>query len=336
MKVLFDYSSYPFFFAHGGFQVQIEQTKAALEANGVEVEYLRWWDDAQKASIIHFFGAPPILYLSYALQKGFRVVAAPLLTATGSRPPWKLWIQRVLIAAARRTMPGIITGRFAWESYRRSDACVALTSWEGHLMSYLYGAPRNRVHVVPNGVEEVFLNSQPVARGPWLVCTATITERKRVLELAEAAVRAQTPVWIIGKAYSDSEPYAQKFLRLAREQPRWIRYEGAIGERTRLARVYREARGFALLSTMESLSLSALEAAACECPLLLSDLPWARTTFNDSAAYCPVAATGRTVAALRRFYDAAPGLKPPPKPLSWSDVARQLKGLYERLLSTPR
>ena len=336
MKVLFDYCSYPFFFAHGGFQVQIEQTKAALEANGVEVEYLRWWDDAQRGAVIHYFGVPSTLYLSYALERGFRVVTAPLLTATGSRPPWKLGIQRVLIAAARRTMPGIITGRFSWDSYRRSDACVALTSWEGHLMSYLYGAPRNRVHVVPNGVEEVFANSQTVPRGPWLVCTATITERKRVLELAQAAVQAQTPVWIIGKAYSDSEPYAQKFLELARTQPRWIRYEGAIGDRTRLARVYREARGFALLSTMESLSLSALEAAACECPLLLSDLPWARTTFKDSAAYCPVAATGRTAAALRRFYDAAPGLKPPPKPLSWSDVARQLKGLYERLLSTPR
>ena len=38
---------------------------------------------------------------------------------------------------------------------------------------------------------------------------------------------------------------------------------------------------------MESLSLSALEAAACGCPVLLSDLPWARTVFGQSALVLP-------------------------------------------------
>ncbi len=57
----------------------------------------------------------------------------------------------------------------------------------------VFGALPEKTHVVPNGVEDVFLNSQPAQRGPWLVCTATITERKRVLELAQAAVRAETP-----------------------------------------------------------------------------------------------------------------------------------------------
>lgn len=46
MKVLFDHS-FPFALAHGGFQIQIEQTKAALESLGVSVDYLRWWDDSQ-------------------------------------------------------------------------------------------------------------------------------------------------------------------------------------------------------------------------------------------------------------------------------------------------
>jgi glycosyltransferase involved in cell wall biosynthesis len=186
---------------------------------------------------------------------------------------------------------------------------------------------------VPNGVEEIFLHSAPAARGPWLVCTATITGRKRVLELAVAAVRAQTPVWIIGKPYSDSDPYAQKFFALAKQQPQILRHEGAIQDRAQLARIYREARGFVLLSAMESLSLSALEAAACECPLLLGDLPWARSTFGGHACYCPLAGPERTAGFLRKFYDEAPSLKPPPKPAAWSDVARQLKAIYERVLN---
>ena len=115
-----------------------------------------------------------------------------------------------------------------------------------------------------------------------------------------------------------------------------MRYEGPIADRERLARIYREARGFVLLSQWESLSLSALEAAACRCPLLLSDLPWARDAFKDKATYCPVNESLPAAAAvLRRFYEAAPNLEPPPLPLSWTEVAAQIKAVYESILEQP-
>jgi len=179
-----------------------------------------------------------------------------------------------------------------------------------------------------------FFQPAKTARGEWLVCTATITERKRVLELAQAAIAAQTPTWIIGRAYADSDRYAREFFTLAKSNPKLIRYEGGISDRARLAAIYRAARGFVLLSSMESLSLSALEAAACECPLLLGDLPWARSAFAGAAEFCPVpAATAVTAAALRKFYDTAPQLPCPPKPATWPEVARQLKPVFEKILA---
>jgi hypothetical protein len=84
------------------------------------------------------------------------------------------------------------------------------------------------------------------------------------------------------------------------------------------------------------LSLSALEAAACDCPLLLSDLPWARETFGANAKYCPIASAHRTADCLREFYEEAPTLKAPPKPASWHAIGAQLKALYETLLSASR
>ena len=334
MKVLFDYHT-PFALAHGGLQHQIIRMKAALEQAGVETDYLRWWDAAQHADIIHFVGRPTSEYIHFAHGRNCRVFVAELLTATGSRSRGELAAQKILTRILRKTLPGTFAVRMAWDAYRLADACIALTPWEAHLMQYLFSAPKERVQVVPNGGEEVFLNSPPAARGPWLVCAATITERKRVLELAEAAVRAHTPLWIVGGAYADTDPYAQKFLALVRQHPQILRYEGAIPDRAWLARIYREARGFVLLSSMESLSLSALEAAACECPLLLSDLPWARSTFAGHASYCPVVGPERTAAFLRNFYDAAPSLTPPPKPASWPEVGRQLKTVYEQALNAP-
>ena len=116
-----------------------------------------------------------------------------------------------------------------------------------------------------------------------------------------------------------------------------LRFEGPIADRPKLAQVYRESRGFVLLSASESLSLSALEAAACECPLLLADLPWARTVFQEQASYCPIThSTQDTARVLRQFYDAAPRLPAPPKPLSWTEVAKQVKAVYEALLAPPR
>jgi len=200
-------------------------------------------------------------------------------------------------------------------------------------MQYLFDAPAERMHVVPNGVEDVFLQSRPGERGPWLVCTATITERKRVLELAEAAVLARTPLWIIGKAYYASDPYAERFFALAKQHPDTVRYEGPVDDRSVLARTYRAARGFVLLSTMESLSLSALEAAACGCPLLLSDLPWARSSFGEDASYCPVFDAERTAAVLKAFHERAPSLESPKTPLSWQEVAVRLRDVYTRVVS---
>jgi glycosyltransferase involved in cell wall biosynthesis len=335
MKILLN-CSLPFALTHGGMQTQVEQTQAGLQAIGLEVEPLRWWDDRQTAEIIHYFGRMPATQIKLAHQKGIKVVMAELLTAPGSRSKSQLRLQKIISRSIERIAPRDFVAAFNWESYRLADAVMVNTLWEAYIAAYLFGAARGRIHVVPNGVEEVFLDSQPAIRGKWLVCSATITERKRVLELAEAAVRVQTPVWIIGKAYADSDPYAQKFFALAKQHSPIIRYEGAVQDRAQLAQIYREARGFVLLSAMETRSLSSEEAAACECPLLLSDLPWARSIFGEQANYCPVASPESTANFLRKFYDAAPALKPPPKPATWKEVALQLKAIYERLLSTSR
>lgn len=335
MKVLLQFAT-PFSLVHGGAQTQIEQTKKCLEAVGVEVDYMRWWEDAQSADIIHCFERAGKNFTTFAQKKGIKVIVAPLLTGMGSRSQRTLFVQKNIFAVSKKILPSIVTAPFGWDSFKMADACIALTAWEKHLMSYVFNALPQNVYVVPNGVENAFFESLPQPRGPWLVCTATITERKRVLELAQAAVIAQTPVWIIGKPYAGNSSYVEQFEKLARENPNIVRYEGPVQDRQKLAKIYREARGFVLLSTMESLSLSALEAAACECPLLLSDLPWARTVFEQNVKYCSITSPGKTAGVLRRFYNEAATLKPPAKPLSWVEVGKQFKRVYEQVLSTSR
>jgi glycosyltransferase involved in cell wall biosynthesis len=337
MKILIN-CPLPFALAHGGQQIQVQRTLAALQANGIDAEPVRWWDEKQKADLIHFFGRMPAEHIRLAHQKKIKIVIGELLTATGSRSKTQLRFQKFISRSIAKIAPHYFTAAFNWEAYQLADAVIAMTPWEKHLMNDLFRAPLEKIFIVPNGVEEIFLTAPKTQRGKWLVCTATITPRKRVLELAQAAVRAQTPVWFIGKAFSESDSYAREFFALAGQNPQLICTDSPpLEDRAGLAKIYRAARGFALLSAMETRSLAAEEAVACECPLLLSDLPWARSTFENTASYCPLTNSIETTAQiLKKFYDAAPNLPLPPKPPTWNEIGRQLKMIYERVLSTSR
>jgi glycosyltransferase involved in cell wall biosynthesis len=331
MKVLLN-CVIPFSLAHGGAQIQIEQTKIALERAGVEVEFLRWWDADQRGDVIHFFGPPAGMPADLIRQKRIPFVVTQLLGGLGGRPAWKRWLQKIIIAAAWRILPGGALARTGWSAWKTADAYVAVTPWEAKLMMEIFQAPRDRVHAVPNGVSDFFFEQPAETRGPWLVTAASILPVKRLVETAAAAVAAQTPYWVIGRPFSETDAYYRQFAGLCRQHPKILRHDNVMRTQPELARIYRQARGFVLLSRWESLSLSALEAAACECPLLLSDLPWARTTFGERASYCPVAAPERTAGFLKKFYDAAPSLPAPLKPLTWIDVARQLNAIYDQVL----
>jgi len=236
-----------------------------------------------------------------------------------------------------KVLPKEFTARLCWDAYQLADASIALTSWEKELMVDMFSAKPGRVHVVPNGVEEVFfshsISKSQTPKSKYLVCTATITERKRVVELAEAAIIAQVPVWIIGEPYSKKDRYYEKFLAVVRDAGGMVRYEGGISSREKMASIYQNASGFVLLSSMESLSLSALEAAAGGCSLLLADLPWARSSFGSQATYSRLGSKEQEARHLKNFYHGIDEAPKPHEPCRWEDVGKQLCRIYEGLLA---
>lgn len=304
---------------------------------GVAVNHVRWWDDRQEPDVIHYFGRTPQTYIRLAHKKGIKIVTADLHGGLGVRGPMLRAVQKKITRAGQRFLPDILVGRFGWNTYKMSDACVSVTPWESYLIQDIFGAPREKCHVVPNGVEDVFFDSPKTARDEWLVTTASILPVKRILETARAAVLAKTPYRVVGKPFSETDDYYLSFLSLVRANPGLLRYEGPCADRAELAGIYRKARGFVMLSRWESLSISSLEAAACECPVLLSKLPWAKSVFGDTVSYCSSCDSGTAIAqSLRSFYDSAPAARPPAKPQRWSEVAALLVKIYEPLCSTSR
>ena len=308
---------------------------ASLGRRGVEAEPVRWWDARQRGDFIHFFGRPDRTYIDLAQAKGMKVIVAELHSALGSRSAAARRAQKTVMRLAQAALPEAFTAKLAWDAYRKADAFIALTLWEAHILRTMFDAEPAKIHVVPNGVEDVFF--RPHVGGDQLVCTAAIHPRKRVVELAEAAARAEVPLWIIGRPYSETDAYYRRFLDVQQTHARWIRYEGAIADRAQLARIYSEARGFVLLSAQETLSLSALEAAAAGCPLLLGDLPWARSAFGAEARYVSATLAGAALGArLRDFYTDAMAMPATFRPAGWDEIGARFAAIYQSLLAQPR
>ena len=327
MTILIDHNE-PFLLAHGGLQVQIERTKMALEGAGLRVEHLRWWDDAQRGDIIHFFGRANPSHIDFAHGKGIKYVLQELLTSQGSRSVTHLRLQAAANRFLRKALPSNYRLPLRWDSYQKADAIIAITDWEAMIMRELFDAPPQRIRVVPNAVDDVFFRRDSKPDRDHLICVATITERKRVLEIAEAAIMAKTPLKVVGKPYSEGDPYFLKFYETVQASQGLLEYLGPIQNPEALAARLHAARGFVLPSTMETQSLAALEAAAVGLPLLLSDLPWARATFQTNATYLPLCSSLLLADYLKSFFDLALRLPAPPRPQRWSEVAQRLQAIY--------
>jgi glycosyltransferase involved in cell wall biosynthesis len=335
MKILLN-CPLPFALAHGGMQTQIEQTLAALISIGAEAEPLRWWDDRQRGDLIHYFGVAPLDHIRHAQDKGIPVVMTNLFTEACNRTDDRLrrqgWLVRTLL-----NMPfgEGIKQQLAWRSFGCCAANIVGLEAERRVLELVYGIPREKVDLVPLGLEKIFLEAGPGKReGDYLLCVGTITRRKNSVALARLARAAQAPILFVGKPYAETEPYWQEFRGLV--DGRWVRHQPHVADPAAMVALLQSARGAVVMSEFENWCLTAHEAAACGVPVLLPDQNWSRERFGNQAHYFErVGFSPRNVEILKQFYTAAPGLPAPVIQLfSWDDAARRLKIIYERVLKT--
>jgi len=333
VKVLFDHPN-PFLLAHGGFQTQIEQTKKALEAVGVEVEWLRWWDDQQKGDLIHYFGKPDLSYVDFAHSKGYKLVISLIISGTTAKGEVLLGMQKIISRSLIKFKMRRICELTRWESLRKADAIIFLTELEAETGKRLWMLEPKKTHVIPNGVREEFIvagKEEKKQKSEHLLYVATIRDLKRNAEVALAAGRAEVPIKFLGAPYSEADSYYIKFLEAVKVAAPFAKYEGAAATTKDLINEYQKARGVLLLSKMEGLSLAVIEAGAMGIPVLLSQRPWAIREYGTEATYANIDNKHREARDIRNFWDKAdqsPNIK---KVLSWKDIAIKLKDVYTRL-----
>jgi glycosyltransferase involved in cell wall biosynthesis len=336
MKILFDHPN-PFFLGHGGFQIQIEQTMVGLKAIGIEVEFVRWWDAKQSGDLIHFFSPASTSYLRQAHSMQIPVVMTTLFTETCNRSDFQLGLQALITTGILALPFGRgVTDQLRWKSFRECKYNVVGLEAERKVLEKVYGVSSEAISIVPLGLSETYLRAGQGNRAEnHLICTGTITQRKNSLILAEMARTAEVPILFVGKPYHPRDPYWREFEKCIDQK--WVKYHSHVDSEEEMVDLLKASRGYVLLSEFENWCLSAHEAAACGLPLLVPDQKWSRERFGAAAQYFSHSNHGNNIALLRSFYKSCPSLPPPKVQLfSWTEVARQLKTLYEAVLRTSR
>jgi glycosyltransferase involved in cell wall biosynthesis len=332
MKVLFN-CHLPFMLTHGGMQIQIEQTKAALDQIGVETAFLEWWNEGQRGDILHHVGAMPIPLIRLARDKGWKVVMTILLTQQCNRPHrellWRKILIRTLMLAPRPLRAGL-----PWTALRMCDRVIVGLEAERQVLERVYGMRSKSIAVVPLGLSDAFLGAGPGDRTEnHLICHGRIAPTKNCLELAQLALEARVPVLFVGKPHDANSEYWKQFRRFV--DNKFVKHLSHVENEAGMISQLQRARGFVLMSRFENWSLSAHEAAACGLPLLLPDQRWAHERFGGEASYIQGPGKPAAVAALRRFYEQCPALPPPRVRLySWREVAVALRDTYAQLLGS--
>jgi len=336
MKVLFDHPQ-PFFLAHGGLQIQIEQTKAALESLGIEIEYVRWWDPGQTGDLIHFFSVARADYLRLARLRKLPVVMTPLFSSTCNRKAWQLRLQGLVVRAILG-LPFWHGGKeqLPWRAYGAATHLTVGLEAEKKVLVQVFRIDPSKISVIPLGISDTYLTAPAANRkGAHLITSGTIYPVKESVALALMARAARVPILFVGKPYDRDDPYWLEFQGLIDNQ--WVNYHAHVETEIEMIKLLGNARGFVLYSQFENWSLSASEAVACGLPLLVPDLNWSRERFGPEAQYFSGRSPGQDVEILRKFYNDSPHhAAPKVRLLSWREVASRLQRVYSDVLSSSR
>jgi glycosyltransferase involved in cell wall biosynthesis len=140
---------------------------------------------------------------------------------------------------------------------RAAQRVIAVSEFTRRELVELLGVPEDRIHVVPNAVDEEFTPEGPAEQGEYVLAVGTLEPRKNLDRLVEAVRRTDTELRIVGaRGWGGVE--------VGGNGVRWL---GEVSD-AELARLYRGAACVAYPSLYEGFGIPVLEAMACGAPVV--------------------------------------------------------------------
>jgi glycosyltransferase involved in cell wall biosynthesis len=322
----------------GGVQMQLTQTRQALESMGVNVIQCNPWQDSLKdADVCHLFTTAPEMfsYAKTATQRKIPLVITPVMNSP--EPVWQMKIKTKLLSQ----LPGMYSQlRQARAMLAAADAVLPLTEDEKAFLTQVFEIPTCKMQVIPNGVENRFslatheLFVQKFGFKPDVLFVGRIDRNKNILSLITALAGTGLKLAVVGFPYAEEQNVFEQFKTLLGVN---VTYVGHLhNSDPLLASAYAASKVFCLPSFKEVMPLTVLEALAAGCRIVMTTNSAMTGFLGHTVNYV----NPRNPADIRKKVLAACQSEPPCllrqrvlETCSWEKVGIAVYNVYAKLLT---
>lgn len=345
MRVAF--LTYPSAFQNiGGGEILLLKMKEYLEKNGVEVRLFdSWKDKVTDFDLIHVFGSVKdcLGLIRVAKARNVKVAISPILWSDFRRAlftdgPLKTKVDLFCRHAAKVVWPSFPSARR--RMLIESDLVFPNSEIEKNQVSRLFAVPKEKMCVVYNGVDPLFLSAAPdlfyerFGREPFILGVGRIEPRKNQLNLIKAVKKLNGKrLVLIGSPVSGTKNY---FEACRREGEGFVTFVPTLSHDDELLRsAYAACDLFVLQGWFETPGLVALEAALAGAKVIATSGGSTREYFQDKLDYInpadPKDISEKILKNLSSPKDSA--LKDHIlNNFTWDKIARDTRHAYEGLL----
>ncbi|MGA9121381.1 MAG: glycosyltransferase [Bacteroidota bacterium] len=285
---------------HGGPNTQLRNTARHLAQYGVQVDFFDPWATFRPGDydLFHLFAAN---IGTYHLAREIHTLDLPLAVSPIVYSAHSPRFISTALKAARMVQK---FGLGFWTDYiftadicRWAGGVLPNSAAEGALVQQGFGVAKEKISVVPNGVDERFADGDPSLFRKTYGLEGFILNvghighgRKNVLNLVRALGGIDHPAVIIGRIIKG--PYGDACVREASKYKHIRLIDGLENSSPMLASAYAACDVFVLPSLFETPGIAALEAGLAGARIVITPYGGTREYFGDQAVYVEPTSVG--------------------------------------------
>lgn len=263
---------------YNGIRIQAETWADEILKRGHELVFITPWEryDWKSFDLFHVFGqGTAAAELARGLNKvNSKIVCSPIIDTIYSVPAYfimaHLGCQKLRIGTTNYNMR--LARNYFTHWFVRSE-------YELSYVNRAYGVPCQNISIIPLSYRIEAPSKYPSKELFCLHVSKITDDRKNVMRLIKAAIKYGFKLVLVG-SISNEEDY-MPFRELI-EKYKNITYLGRLDDE-KLKALYMRAKVFALPSISEGVGLVALEAAACGCDIVITNIGGPKEYYDNMA-----------------------------------------------------
>lgn len=226
-----------------------------------------------------------------------------------------------------------------------SDAIIVLSHTDKKATLARFPKIERKLYVATSGISQEFYRESNVKREPFFLYVGSLSKRKNFQGVVRAFVQImdQVPHSLVligsgGEIFSSIDETMKRFI--AKIPSERIHFVGHVNNMDELRLWYSRADAFIFPSFFESVGLPPLEAMACGCPTVVSNIPTHQEVCSDATLYCDPYSIDDIAQKMKRItldttlreclIDAG---KSRAAFFTWENMAEKVYGVFEAVLA---